>query len=99
MQLREVSGLKQQITKAYSQMDKLIRDCNKFREALQISQQKYDDAVKEVKQALTFRQKANKEVQRLTEERNATMTEYNLIMSERYRFLFKFISTEIKYFI
>ena len=60
-----------------------MRDCNKYRDALQKSQQKYEEAVKEVNQVMAFRLKANKEVQRLTEERNATMTEYNLVMGER----------------
>lgn len=61
----------------------MVRDCNKYRDAHLKAQQKYEEAVKEVNQAMAFRMKANKEVQRLTEERNATMTEYNLIMSER----------------
>ncbi|XP_017769494.1 PREDICTED: disks large homolog 5 [Nicrophorus vespilloides] len=78
--LRDVANLKQQLTKAYGQWDIVVRDCSKFREALQISQQKYED---EAKQALAFRIKATKELQRLTEERNASMSEYNLIMSER----------------
>lgn len=60
-----------------------MRDCNKYRDAHLKAQKNYEDAVKEVNQAMAFRMKANKEVQRLTEERNATMTEYNLIMSER----------------
>lgn len=61
----------------------MVRDCNKYRDAHLKAQQKCEEAVKEVNQAMAFRMKANKEVQRLTEERNATMTEYNLIMSER----------------
>lgn len=81
--MRDITGLKQQLTKTYGQWDKMVRDCNKYREALQKTQQKYDDASKELHQAMAFRMKATKDVQRLTDERNATMTEYNLIMSER----------------
>lgn len=43
-------------------------------------QQQYEEAVKE---GGAFRAKASKELKRLTEDRNATMREYNLIMSER----------------
>ncbi|XP_022916732.2 disks large homolog 5 isoform X1 [Onthophagus taurus] len=81
--LRDNDSLKEQITTAYSQWNKVVRDCNKYREASIKAQQKYDEAIKEVNQAMAFRMKANKEVQRLTDERNATMSEYNLIMSER----------------
>lgn len=55
---------------------KLYKDYAKFREAHQKLQQQYEDSVN-----MTI--KANKEIKRLTEERNATMEEYTLIMSER----------------
>ncbi|KAF5296629.1 hypothetical protein FQA39_LY12457 [Lamprigera yunnana] len=61
----------------------LARDSLKYREAFQKVQQQYEEAVKEVNQAMAFRMKASKEVKRLTDERNAAMAEYNLIMSER----------------
>lgn len=64
----------------YSQRDKAMRDLSKFREAQLKLQQQYDDTVKE---GNAIRMKATKELKRLTEERNATMREYNLIMSER----------------
>lgn len=64
-----MQGLKQQLMKLY-------KDYAKFREAHQKLQQQYEDSVN-----MTI--KANKEIKRLTEERNATMEEYTLIMSER----------------
>lgn len=64
----------------YSQRDKALRDLNKFRETNLKLQQQYEDSVKE---GNALRAKASKELKRLTEERNATMREYNLIMSER----------------
>ncbi|CAG9767331.1 unnamed protein product [Ceutorhynchus assimilis] len=66
---RDVQGLKTQLVK-------LLRDYTKYREAHQKLQQQYEDSVN-----ITI--KANKEIKRLTDERNATMEEYNLIMSER----------------
>lgn len=81
--LRENSTLKQQLKACFSQYEKAASDCSKYCVALQKAQQKYEEAVKEVNQHMGFRMKASKEVQRLTDERNATMTEYNLIMSER----------------
>ncbi|XP_066137661.1 disks large homolog 5 isoform X5 [Euwallacea fornicatus] len=66
---RDVQGLKQQLVK-------LCKDYAKFREAHQKLQQQYEDSVN-----MTI--KANKDIKRLTDERNATMAEYTLIMSER----------------
>lgn len=67
---RDVTGLKQQVVK-------LCKDYAKYREAHQKLQQQYDEAVN-----VTI--KANKDIKRLTDERNATAAEYSLIMSERY---------------
>lgn len=39
--------------------------------------------MKEINQAMAVRMKASKDLKRLTEERNAAMQEYSLIMSER----------------
>lgn len=46
-------------------------------------QQQHEEAVKEINQAMAVRMKANKDLKRLTEERNAAMQEYSLVMSER----------------
>ncbi|KAJ8967605.1 hypothetical protein NQ314_002723 [Rhamnusium bicolor] len=66
---RDCAGLKQQLVK-------LCKDYAKYREAHQKLQQQYEEAVN-----VTI--KANKDIKRLTDERNATMAEYTLIMSER----------------
>ncbi|XP_050299121.1 disks large homolog 5 [Anthonomus grandis grandis] len=66
---RDVQGLRQQLVK-------LCKDYAKYREAHQKLQQQYEDSVN-----MTI--KANKDIKRLTDERNATMAEYTLIMSER----------------
>lgn len=46
-------------------------------------QQQHEEAMKEINTAMTIRAKTNKDIKRLTEERNATLQEYTLIMSER----------------
>lgn len=66
---REVVALKQQLMKLY-------KDYSKHREAHQKLQQQYEEAVN-----VTI--KANKDIKRLTDERNATTAEYTLVMSER----------------
>ena len=43
----------------------------------------HDDAIKEINQAITVRIRASKDIKRLTEERNAAIQEFSLIMSER----------------
>ena len=45
-------------------------------------QRQHEEAVKEINQAMAVRIKASKDIKRLTEERNAAMQEYALIMSE-----------------
>lgn len=64
----------------YSQRDKAMRDLSIFREVQAKLQQQYDETVKE---GNAIRMKAKMELKRLTDERNATMREYNLIMGER----------------
>lgn len=63
-----------------------LRERNEYREALAKVQQQHEEAVKEVNQAMAVRMKASKDIKRLTDERNAAMQEYTLIMSERYYF-------------
>lgn len=46
-------------------------------------QQQHEEAVKEINQAMMMRMKASKDMKRLTEERNAALQEYSLIMGER----------------
>ncbi|XP_057658285.1 disks large homolog 5 [Diorhabda carinulata] len=66
---RDVVGFKQQLVK-------ICKEYAKYREAHQKLQQQYDEAVN-----VTI--KANKDIKRLTDERNATTAEYTLVMSER----------------
>lgn len=80
LQLHENASFKQQMAILYSQRDKAMRDSNKLREVHLKLQQQYEETMKE---GNALRAKASKELKRLTEERNATMREYNLIMSER----------------
>lgn len=61
-----------------------LRERNEYRDALAKVQQQHEEAVKEVNQAMAVRMKASKDIKRLTDERNAAMQEYTLIMSERY---------------
>ncbi|XP_054265704.1 disks large homolog 5-like isoform X2 [Macrosteles quadrilineatus] len=85
--IRERNGLKQQCTAAIRQWDIALRERNEYQEALTkvnlTVQQQHEEAVKEINQAMAVRMKANKDLKRLTEERNAAMQEYSLVMSER----------------
>lgn len=60
-----------------------MRERNEYREALAKVQQQHEEAVKEINQAMMLRMKASKDMKRLTEERNAALQEYSLIMGER----------------
>lgn len=81
--VRERNGLKQQCTAAIRQWDIALRERNEYREALAKVQQQHEEAVKEINQAMVVRMKASKDMKRLTEERNAALQEYSLIMGER----------------
>lgn len=81
--IRERNGLKQQCTAAIRQWDIALRERNEYREALAKVQQQHEEAVKEINQAMVLRMKASKDMKRLTEERNAALQEYSLIMGER----------------
>lgn len=81
--VRERNGLKQQCTAAIRQWDIALRERNEYREALAKVQQQHEEAVKEINQAMMLRMKASKDMKRLTEERNAALQEYSLIMGER----------------
>lgn len=67
---RDIAGLRQQF-------GKLFKDYAKYRDAHQKLQQQYEEAV-------NVSIKANKDIKKLTDERNATMAEYTLVMSERF---------------
>jgi chromosome segregation ATPase len=81
--LTERNQFKQQCTQAIRQWDQALRERNDYKDALVKVQRQHDEAVKELNQAMTVRIKASKDLKRLTEERNAAMQEYSLIMSER----------------
>jgi hypothetical protein len=81
--LTERNQFKQQCTQAIRQWDQTLRERNEYKEALAKVKRQHDDAIKEINQAMTVRIKASKDLKRLTEERNAAMQEYSLIMSER----------------
>lgn len=52
----------------------------KLYKANQKIQQQYEEAEKQI---VAIKIKANKDVKRLTDDRNATLAEYTLVMSER----------------
>merc|ERR1719150_270933 len=81
--LTERNKFKQQCTQAIRQWDQALREKNDYRDALAKVQRQHEEAVKEINQAMAVRIKASKDIKRLTEERNAAMQEYALIMSER----------------
>lgn len=81
--IHERNALKQECTAAIRQWDIALRERNEYREALAKVQQQHEEAIKEINQAMVLRMKASKDMKRLTEERNAALQEYSLIMGER----------------
>jgi len=81
--LTERNKFKQQCTQAIRQWDQALRERNDYRDMLAKVQRQHEEAVKEINQAMVKGIKASKDIKRLTEERNAAMQEYSMIMSER----------------
>lgn len=76
----ERNGLKQQVEAAINKYDKAIKD----REAvLKTSYQVTQEREREREQVMTLQVKTAKDIAKLTEERNAALNEYQLVMSER----------------
>lgn len=79
----ERDGLKQQCNAVIRQWDITIRERNEYKEALAKVHRQHEEAMKEINKATVARMKASKDIKRLTEERNAALQEYSLIMGER----------------
>ena len=76
----ERNGLKQQVEAAINKYDKAVKD----REAaLKTSYQVQQGREREREQVMTIQMKTAKDIAKLTEERNAALNEYQLVMSER----------------
>lgn len=78
--VRERNVLKQQCTQAIMQWDSAIRERNTYKEFLAKVQVQHEE---EANKAMAVRIKTSKDLKRLTEERNAAMEEYSLVMRER----------------
>jgi chromosome segregation ATPase len=79
----ERNQLKQQCTQAIRQWDTAIRERNEYKEQYGKVKRQHEEDIKEINQNMIVRVKASKDIKRLTDERNAAMQEYSLIMSER----------------
>lgn len=77
---RERNVLKQQCTQAIMHWDIAIRERNTYKDYLAKIQLQHEE---EVNKAMAVRIKGSKDLKRLTEERNAAMEEYSLVMRER----------------
>merc|ERR1712071_559993 len=77
---RERNVLKQQCTQAIMHWDIAIRERNTYKDCLTKIQLQHEE---EVNKAMAVRIKSSKDLKRLTEERNAAMEEYSLVMRER----------------
>lgn len=86
--------MKQQCTAVIKQWDLALRERNDYQDALGKVSSQHEEAVREMNQAMGVRVKATKDIKRLTEERNAAMQEYTLIMSERYIFIIIYCKKE-----
>lgn len=78
--IRERNVLKSQCTHAIMQWDIAIRERNTYMDYLAKVQQQHEE---EINKGMAARIKGSKDVKRLTEERNAAMEEYSLVMRER----------------
>lgn len=85
--LMERNGLKQQSDAAIKKYDKAMKDCEiamkKSIQEKQQAQQQRDSARRECDQVMALQVKTAKDITKLTEERNAAVSEYKLVMSER----------------
>merc|ERR1719412_599193 len=79
----ERNQLKQQCTQAIRQWDTAIRERNDYKDQYSKVKRQHEEDIKEINQNMIVRVKASKDIKRLTDERNAAMQEYSLIMSER----------------
>ncbi|XP_044252659.1 disks large homolog 5 [Tribolium madens] len=77
---RLAKQFEQERNNAQREIDSLKQQVLKYYKAHQKVQQQYEEAEKQI---VAIKIKANKEVKRLTDERNATLAEYTLVMSER----------------
>lgn len=78
--VRERNVLKSQCTHAIMQWDIAIRERNTFMDYLAKMQLQHEE---EMNKGMAVRMKSTKDLKRLTEERNAAMEEYSLVMRER----------------
>lgn len=76
----ERNGLKQQAEAAISKYEKAIKDCDSV---LKVSYQVQQDRDREREQVMSRQVRTAKDITKLTEERNAALNEYQLVMSER----------------
>ena len=79
----ERNQFKQQCTQAIRKWDQAIRERNDYKDQYAKVKRQHEDAIKEINQNMNVRIKAGKDIKRLTDERNAAMQEYSMIMSER----------------
>lgn len=78
--VRERNVLKSQCTHAIMQWDIAIRERNTYMDYLTKIQLQHEE---EINKGMASRMKSSKDLKRLTEERNAAMEEYSLVMRER----------------
>lgn len=78
--VRERNVLKSQCTHAIMQWDIAIRERNTYFDFLTKIQLQHEE---EINKGMAVRIKSSKDLKRLTEERNAAMEEYSLVMRER----------------
>ncbi|XP_078383305.1 uncharacterized protein LOC144665897 [Oculina patagonica] len=76
----ERNGLKQQAEAAISKYEKAIKDRDSV---LKVSYQVQQDREREREQVMSRQFRTAKDITKLTEERNAALNEYQLVMSER----------------
>ncbi|KAL4154064.1 hypothetical protein QTP88_001897 [Uroleucon formosanum] len=80
---REKDGIKQQYTAAIRQWNLTLQERNHLQEVIQKVQQQNEEAVIEMKSAVTYSVKSSKELKDLNKAHDAVVKEYRLIMSER----------------
>ncbi|XP_038060075.1 disks large homolog 5-like isoform X2 [Patiria miniata] len=79
----ERNALKQQCTVVIRKYDNVLREMDESLQSTKLANQKYEKAQRELNRIQHIKHEMDKKIERVTEERNAAVREYTLVMSER----------------
>ncbi|XP_022100420.1 disks large homolog 5-like isoform X2 [Acanthaster planci] len=79
----ERNALKQQCTAVIRKYDNVLREMDDSLQSTKLANQKYEKVQRELNHLKHVKHEMEKKIERVTEERNAAVREYTLVMSER----------------